>query len=88
VLGCHPANCDDIFDYVALRCVLYNICLYCCPTNVVSLAMPPVHADDLLGLVRLFLIHMDWRGLIWIGGDFDLLGIKTPSIPLNPYGLG
>jgi hypothetical protein len=31
---------------------------------------------------------MDWRGLIWIGGDFDLLGIETPSIPLNPYGLG
>jgi hypothetical protein len=34
-----------------------------------------------LGLVRLFSIHMDWRGLIRIGGDFDLLGIKTPSIP-------
>jgi hypothetical protein len=31
---------------------------------------------------------MDWRGLIWIEGDFDLLGIKTPSIPLNPYRLG
>jgi hypothetical protein len=31
---------------------------------------------------------MDCRGLIWIGGDFDLLGIETPSIPLNPYGLG
>jgi hypothetical protein len=41
-----------------------------------------------LGLVRLFSIHMDWRGLIRIGGDFDLLGIETPSIPLNPYGLG
>jgi hypothetical protein len=27
------------------------------------------------GLVRLFSIHMDWRGLIWIGGDFDLPGI-------------
>jgi hypothetical protein len=40
------------------------------------------------GLVRLFSIHMDWRGLIRIGGDFDLLGIETPSIPLNPYGLG
>jgi hypothetical protein len=25
--------------------------------------------------------------LIRIGGDFDLLGIETPSIPLNPYGL-
>jgi hypothetical protein len=22
---------------------------------------------------------MDWRGLIRIGGDFDLLGIETPS---------
>jgi hypothetical protein len=30
---------------------------------------------------------MDWRGLIRIGRDFYLLGIKTPSIPLNPYGL-
>jgi hypothetical protein len=26
--------------------------------------------------------------LIRIEGDFDLLGIETPSIPLNPYGLG
>jgi hypothetical protein len=34
-----------------------------------------------LGLVRLFSIHMDWMRLIWIGGDFDLLGIKSPSIP-------
>jgi hypothetical protein len=41
-----------------------------------------------LRLVRLFSIHMDWRRLIRIGGDFDLLGIETPSIPLNPYGLG
>jgi hypothetical protein len=41
-----------------------------------------------LGLVRLFPIHMYWRGLIRIGGDFDLLEIETPSIPLNPYGLG
>jgi hypothetical protein len=30
---------------------------------------------------------MDWRGLIRIGGDFDLIGIETLSIPLNPYGL-
>jgi hypothetical protein len=43
---------------------------------------------DQLELVRLFSIHMDWRGLIRIGGDFDLLWIETPSIPLNPYGLG
>jgi hypothetical protein len=41
-----------------------------------------------VGLVRLFSIHMDWRGLIWIERDFDLLGIETPLIPLNPYGLG
>jgi hypothetical protein len=26
--------------------------------------------------------------LIWIEEDFDLLGIETPSIFLNPYGLG
>jgi hypothetical protein len=31
---------------------------------------------------------MDRRGLIRIGGNFDLLGIETPSIPLNPYELG
>jgi hypothetical protein len=42
----------------------------------------------LSGLVRLFSIHMDWRGLIRIGGDFDLLGIESPSTPFNPYGLG
>jgi hypothetical protein len=34
-----------------------------------------------LGLVRLFAIYMDWRGLIRIGGDFDLLEIKTPQSP-------
>jgi hypothetical protein len=33
-----------------------------------------------LGLVRLFLIHMGWRGLIRIERYFDLLGIETPSI--------
>jgi hypothetical protein len=26
---------------------------------------------------------MDRRGLIWIGGDFDLLGIETPSIHMD-----
>jgi hypothetical protein len=31
---------------------------------------------------------MDRRGLIRIGENFNLLGIETPSIPLNPYGLG
>jgi hypothetical protein len=30
---------------------------------------------------------MDWRGLIWIERDFDLLGIEIPLISLNPYGL-
>ena len=40
-----------------------------------------------LELVRLFSIYMDRRGLIRIGEDFDLLGIETLSIPLNPYGL-
>jgi hypothetical protein len=37
----------------------------------------------LLGLVWLFSIHMDWRGLIRIGGDFDLQGIKPPSIHMD-----
>jgi hypothetical protein len=32
-------------------------------------------------------IHMDWRELIRIGRYFNLLGIETHSIPLNPYGL-
>jgi hypothetical protein len=41
----------------------------------------------LLGLVRLFSIHMDCRALIRIEIDFDLLEIETSSIPLYPYGL-
>jgi hypothetical protein len=45
-------------------------------------------ALSLLGLVRLFSIHMDWKGLIRIGGDFDLVEIEIPSIHLNLYGLG
>jgi hypothetical protein len=36
-----------------------------------------------LGLVRLFSIHTDWRGLIRIGGDFDLLGIESLSIHMD-----
>jgi hypothetical protein len=51
----------------------------------------PTNLDEqtsALGLVRLFSIHMDRRGLIRIGENFNLLGIETPSIPLNPYGLG
>jgi hypothetical protein len=31
---------------------------------------------------------MDWRRLIRIERDFYLLAIETPSILLNPYGLG
>jgi hypothetical protein len=40
-----------------------------------------------LGLVRLFLIHMDWMGLEKILKKFDLFGIQTHPIPLNPHGL-
>jgi hypothetical protein len=36
-----------------------------------------------LGLVRLFSIHMDWRGSIRIERDFDLLDIETPSIHMD-----
>jgi hypothetical protein len=36
-----------------------------------------------LELVRLFSIHMDWRGLIRIVRDFDLLGIETLSIHMD-----
>jgi hypothetical protein len=40
-----------------------------------------------LGLVRLFLIHMDWMGLEKIEKKFDLFGIQTHPISLNPHGL-
>jgi hypothetical protein len=39
------------------------------------------------GLVRLFPIHMDWMGLEKILKKFDLFGIQTHPIPLNPHGL-
>jgi hypothetical protein len=38
------------------------------------------------GLVRLFPIHMDWMGLEKILKKFDLFGIQTHPIPLNPHG--
>jgi hypothetical protein len=41
----------------------------------------------LLGLVQLFPIHMDWIGLEKIEKRFDLFGIQTHPIPLNPHGL-
>jgi hypothetical protein len=40
-----------------------------------------------LGLVRLFPIPMNWMGLEKIKKKFDLFGIQTHLIPLNPYGL-
>jgi hypothetical protein len=40
-----------------------------------------------LGLVRLFPIHMDWMGLKKIVKKFELFGIQTHPIPLNPHGL-
>jgi hypothetical protein len=48
---------------------------------VLLLEFGPVSAA--VGLVRLFSIHMDLRGLIRIGGDFDLPGIETPSIHMD-----
>jgi hypothetical protein len=44
-------------------------------------------AASLLGLVRLFPIHMDWMGLEKIVKKFELFGIQTHPIPLNPHGL-
>jgi hypothetical protein len=38
-----------------------------------------------LGLSSVIFNPYELRG---IGEDFDLLGIETPLIPLNPYGLG
>jgi hypothetical protein len=43
--------------------------------------------DTHLGLVRLFPIHMDWMRLEKIEKKFDLFGIQTHPIPLNPHGL-
>ena len=40
-----------------------------------------------LGLVRLFPIHMDWMGLEKFEKKFDLFGIQTHPITLNPHGL-
>jgi hypothetical protein len=40
-----------------------------------------------LGLIRLFPIHMDWMGLKKIKKKFDLFGIQTHPITLNPHGL-
>jgi hypothetical protein len=34
-----------------------------------------------------FHIHMDWMGLEKIVKKFDLFGIQTHPIPLNPHGL-
>jgi hypothetical protein len=39
----------------------------------------PEEANRPLEFVRLFSIHMDWRRLIRISRDFDLLGIETPQ---------
>jgi hypothetical protein len=46
-----------------------------------------VSLDTLSGLVRLFPIHMDWMRLEKILKKFDLFGIQTHPIPLNPHGL-
>jgi hypothetical protein len=40
-----------------------------------------------LGLVRLFLSHVDWMRLEKFMKDFDLFGIETHPIPPNPHGL-
>jgi hypothetical protein len=43
--------------------------------------------EKFLGLVRLFPIHVDWIGLEKFEKNFDLFGIQTHPISLNPYGL-
>jgi hypothetical protein len=40
-----------------------------------------------LGVVRLFPKHMDWMRLEKNEKEFDLFGIQTHPIPLNPHGL-
>jgi hypothetical protein len=48
---------------------------------------PALEARPHLGLVRLFLSHVDWMGLEKIVKDFDLFGIETHPILPNPHGL-
>jgi hypothetical protein len=43
--------------------------------------------DPIQGLVRLIPLPMDWMGLEKIKKGFDLVGIQTYPIPLNPCGL-
>jgi hypothetical protein len=60
-----------------------------CCSNQLSLIVlvTLMHPYPYLGLVRLFLSHVDWMGLEKIVKDFDLFGIETHPIPPNPHGL-
>jgi hypothetical protein len=53
------------------------------PFGQIVIPLVPGFIRSLSGLVRLFSIHMDWRGLIRIKRDFDLLEIKTLSIHMD-----
>jgi hypothetical protein len=68
-------------------CVVISICvvisMYC---FVFLQPGSPIHRSMIL-LVRLFPIHIDWMGLEKIEKKFDLFGIQTHPIPLNPYEL-
>jgi hypothetical protein len=56
------------------------------PEGMIPIASQ-MDAVSILGLVRLFPIHMDWMGLEKIEKRFDLFGIQTHPIPLDPHGL-
>jgi hypothetical protein len=55
--------------------------------EVISVYRSWIGEEYLLGLVRLFPKHMDWMGLKKNEKRFDLFGIQTHPIPLNPHGL-
>jgi hypothetical protein len=59
----------------------------CNQSKVARRPGPLLRSAANLGLVRLFPIHMDWMGLEKFLKKFDLFGIQTHPIPLNPHGL-
>jgi hypothetical protein len=71
------------FPITALGTRSQFLCYKCCYQILQYLGQIQLSACSVI-----FNPYMDWRGLIRIMRDFDLLGIETPSIPLNPYGLG
>jgi hypothetical protein len=71
--------------------VLIVIYILTANRSILLLLSDPARFFSLFDVLELRYLIEDLFGYfqsIWIGGDFDLLRIETPSIPLNPYGLG